>query len=117
MMCLLQGVGEVWFHKKAVKDGIQEPERNDDGSIVRTYGLSGSLFNPYSPYFTELDTKLIYITDAALLVTFSLLYYAGASYGWWNLAIWYGMPYILINACVSKCQNSSSIGSIIHMAD
>ncbi|KAL2062045.1 hypothetical protein VTL71DRAFT_6311 [Oculimacula yallundae] len=96
----MMGVGEVWFQKKAAKEGIQEPARNDDGTIARTYGLSGSLFNPYSPYFTELDTKLIYITDAALLVTFAILYYAGMSYGWWNLAIWYGMPYILINACV-----------------
>jgi omega-6 fatty acid desaturase (delta-12 desaturase) len=80
-MLTMMGVGESWFHKKAAREGKQNPERNEDGSIKRTYGLGGSLFNPYGPYFDELDTKLIFLTNAALLVTFSLLYYIGNTYG------------------------------------
>lgn len=105
---IMMGVGEKWFQRKAAKEGDENPEKNEDGTIKRTYGLGGSLFNPYSPYFNELDAKLIFYTDAAILVTFSLLYYVGITYGWWNLAIWYGMPYLLINACVSKLPISIS---------
>ncbi|RDW85960.1 hypothetical protein BP5796_04285 [Coleophoma crateriformis] len=96
----MMGVGEAWFEKKAAREGVENPEKNEDGSLKRTYGLSGSLFNPYSPYFTELDAKLIYINDAALLVVFSLLYYVGVTYGWGNLIVWYAIPYLLINSCV-----------------
>lgn len=105
----MMGVGESWFQKKAAREGVANPEKNEDGSIKRTYGLSGSLFNPYSPYFNELDTKLIYLTDVALLVTFSLLYYIGNTYGWWNLVVWYCIPYVLINSCVSELQVSSPL--------
>jgi len=106
---IMMGVGETWFERKAAKEGNPNPEKNEDGTIRKTYGLSGSLFNPYSPYFNELDTKLIFITDAAILVTLSLLYWVGSTYGWGNLFLWYCVPYVLINSCVSKLPISLSV--------
>jgi len=34
----MMGAGASWFQKKAARDGV-EPEREEDGSIKRTYGL------------------------------------------------------------------------------
>jgi len=101
---IMMGVGENWFERKAAKEKVESPEKNEDGTIRRTYGLSGSLFNPYSPYFNELDARFIIITDAAILVTFLLLHWVGRTYGWGNLILWYCIPYVLINSCVSKLQ-------------
>ena len=101
---IMMGVGESWFEKKATLEKVETPERNEDGTIKRTYGLSGSHFNPYSPFFTENEAKLVLVTDAALVVVFSLLYYVGATYGWGNLMLWYCLPYVTINACVGKLQ-------------
>ncbi|TVY65566.1 Delta(12)-acyl-lipid-desaturase [Lachnellula suecica] len=97
---VMMGVGEFWFQRKAAKEGDKNPEMNEDGNIKRTYGLGGSLFNPYGPYFEDKDAKLVYLSDAAILATLGLLYLVGASYGWSDLMLWYAMPYVLINACV-----------------
>lgn len=95
------GVGEYWFEKQSEMKGEFNPARNKDGSLVRKYPLSGSHHNPYSPLYTPRDAKFIFITDIALLVAFSVLYFLGQKYGWLDLLVWYGIPYLWVNHWLS----------------
>ncbi|KAJ5832648.1 hypothetical protein N7474_000959 [Penicillium riverlandense] len=54
-------------------------------------------FNPSSPLYEAKDAKLIALSDLGLLITGSILYYIGSTYGWLNLAVWYGIPYLWVN--------------------
>ncbi|KAJ5247253.1 hypothetical protein N7468_002236 [Penicillium chermesinum] len=54
-------------------------------------------FNPSSPLYEAKDAKLIALSDLGLLITGSVLYYIGSTYGWLNLLVWYGIPYLWVN--------------------
>ena len=101
-MLIMIGVGEHWFEKKAKMNREEKPERNDDGTILRKYGFRGSHYNPYSPLYSERDAKFILLTDIGLLIACSVLYCVGQKYGWANLAVWYGVPYLWVNHWLRK---------------
>ncbi|KAF8850300.1 oleate delta-12 desaturase [Acephala macrosclerotiorum] len=101
-MVIMIGVGEFadrlkWFEKQAKMKGELNPARNKDGTLIRKYPLLGSHYNPRSPLYTPRDAKFILITDIALLVMLSVLYFLGQRYGWLNLLVWYGIPYLWVN--------------------
>ncbi|KAL1978893.1 hypothetical protein VTN31DRAFT_1752 [Thermomyces dupontii] len=54
-------------------------------------------FNPSSPLFESKDAKLIVLSDLGLLGTLALLYFIGQRFGWLNLLVWYGIPYLWVN--------------------
>ncbi|KAF3391828.1 hypothetical protein DPV78_010361 [Talaromyces pinophilus] len=54
-------------------------------------------FNPGSPLYEAKDAKLILLSDLGLGLVGSALYYLGQTYGWLNLLVWYGVPYLWVN--------------------
>ncbi|KAF2219315.1 putative delta-12 desaturase [Elsinoe ampelina] len=54
-------------------------------------------FFPSSPLYEKKDEKLILLSDLGLLITGSVLYYLGSTYGWSNLLVWYFIPYLWVN--------------------
>lgn len=54
-------------------------------------------FNPNSPLFEAKDAKLIILSDIGLAITASILYLIGSKFGWMNLLVWYGIPYLWVN--------------------
>lgn len=65
--------------------------------------LSGvNHFNPSSPLYEKKDEKLILLSDVGLLATASVLYMLGQSYGWLNVLVWYGIPYLWVNHWLGK---------------
>ena len=54
-------------------------------------------FNPNSPLFEAKDAKLIILSDIGLAITASILYLIGSQFGWMNLLVWYGIPYLWVN--------------------
>lgn len=59
-------------------------------------------FNPSSPLYESKDAKLIVLSDLGLLIMGSLLYFVGSNYGWQNLLVWYGIPYLWVNHWLGK---------------
>jgi omega-6 fatty acid desaturase (delta-12 desaturase) len=100
-MLIMIGMGEKWFEKQ-LRMGRAEEKRKTDGTLVRTYPLSCSHYWPFSPIYEPRDVKFILITDIALMVSLSVLYSIGNTYGWWNLAVWYGVPYLWTNHWLGK---------------
>jgi len=100
-MSIMIGFGEKYFEKQ-VKLGRMKEERNEDGTLVRWYPWSGSHYWPLSPIFKPEDAPLILITDIALIIVLSVLYYLGSTFGFWNMAVWYGVPYLWTNHWLSK---------------
>ncbi|CAG8975404.1 hypothetical protein HYALB_00012332 [Hymenoscyphus albidus] len=96
-MTLMAGVGDAWFEKQEKMKGNPNPPRNEDGTIVQNYEFRGSHTNPYSPHFTPRDAKFIFITDIGLAITWAFLLYVGYNYGWANIAVWYGIPYLWVD--------------------
>ncbi|KAH8698382.1 oleate delta-12 desaturase [Talaromyces proteolyticus] len=54
-------------------------------------------FNPNSPLYEAKDAKLILLSDLGLALVGTGLYYLGNTYGWLNLLVWYGVPYLWVN--------------------
>jgi omega-6 fatty acid desaturase (delta-12 desaturase) len=96
-MLIMIGVGEHWWEKQAKMNGEENPERHEDGTLVRKYGFWAGHYGPYSPLYRPHEAKYILLTDIALLVTCSGLYYLGSTFGWMNLLVWYGIPYLWVN--------------------
>ena len=59
-------------------------------------------FNPSSPLYEYKDAKLILLSDLGLIITGSILYMIGSTFGWSNLLVWYGIPYIWVNHWLGK---------------
>ncbi|KAF2156198.1 hypothetical protein K461DRAFT_221463 [Myriangium duriaei CBS 260.36] len=60
--------------------------------------LSGvNHFNPSSPLYEKKDEHLILLSDLGLAIVGSVLYYIGSNFGWTNLFVWYGLPYLWVN--------------------
>lgn len=54
-------------------------------------------FNPSSPLYEHKDAKLILLSDLGLAITGTILYLIGSKFGWTNLLVWYGIPYLWVN--------------------
>lgn len=62
-------------------------------------------FNPMSPLYEKKDEKLILASDVGLLITATVLYLVGSNFGWTNLLVWYGIPYLWVNHWLGKYSN------------
>lgn len=97
-MLLMIGFGEHWYQQQEKMSKEKEvAKRHADGTLVRTYPVSSGHLSPHSPMYKARDAKYIFLTDVALAGMLSLLYYLGATYGWMNIAVWYGVPYLWVN--------------------
>ncbi|KAL7917360.1 fatty acid desaturase domain-containing protein [Trichoderma austrokoningii] len=54
-------------------------------------------YSPKSPLFDPKDAWLIIISDVGILLAGTALYWVGATHGWFNMLIWYGVPYLWMN--------------------
>lgn len=54
-------------------------------------------FVPSSPLYEKKDEHLILLSDLGLGMTLSALYWVGSRFGWLNLLVWYGIPYLWVN--------------------
>jgi omega-6 fatty acid desaturase (delta-12 desaturase) len=59
-------------------------------------------FNPNSPLYEAKDAKLILLSDIGLLIMGTVLYQLGSRFGWTNLLVWYGLPYLWVNHWLGK---------------
>ncbi|KAJ5975920.1 Fatty acid desaturase type 1 [Penicillium waksmanii] len=85
-------VSNVTGHNNHAK----QPEGRGVGKANGWFG-GVNHFNPASPLYEAKDAKLIALSDLGLIITSSVLYYIGTTYGWLNLAVWYGIPYLWVN--------------------
>ncbi|KAJ9249901.1 hypothetical protein DTO207G8_6381 [Paecilomyces variotii] len=62
-------------------------------------GLFGGVnhFSPSSPLFEAKDANVILLSDLGLFLMASFLGYIGSRFGWSNLFVWYGLPYLWVN--------------------
>ena len=59
-------------------------------------------FIPSSPLYEKKDEHLILLSDLGLGITLSILFLVGKTYGWMNLLVWYGIPYLWVNHWLGK---------------
>ncbi|KAL2052736.1 hypothetical protein ABVK25_006976 [Lepraria finkii] len=73
--------------------------RKDGRGIGKKSGFFGGVnhFQPSTPLINQKDEKLIVYSDLGLAFMAGLLYYVGANFGWWNLTVWYFIPYLWVN--------------------
>ncbi|KAJ5224651.1 Fatty acid desaturase type 1 [Penicillium citrinum] len=74
----------------------KQPEGRGVGKANGWFG-GVNHFNPSSPLYEARDAKYIALSDLGLFITGSVLYYIGSTYGWLNLLVWYGIPYLWVN--------------------
>lgn len=79
----------------------KQPEGRGAGKANGWFG-GVNHFNPSSPLYEARDAKLIALSDLGLFITGSVLYYVGTTYGWLNLLVWYGIPYLWVNHWLGK---------------
>ena len=79
----------------------RQPEGRGKG---KENGFFGGVnhFNPSSPLYEAKDAKLIVLSDLGLFLTGSALYFIGKNFGWLNLLVWYGLPYLWVNHWLGK---------------
>ncbi|KAF2271705.1 uncharacterized protein EI97DRAFT_259949 [Westerdykella ornata] len=74
----------------------RQPEGKGKGK--RNGWFSGvNHFLPSSPLYEKKDEHLILLSDLGLGLALSALAYVGKNYGWINLLVWYGIPYLWVN--------------------
>ena len=87
-------------HSKQI-EGKGVGRKNGDGSVNH--------FNPKSPLYERRDEHLILLSDLGLLITGSILFLVGRTYGWTNLLVWYFLPYLWVNHWLGRyCASSSN---------
>lgn len=59
-------------------------------------------FDPRSPLYERKDEHLILLSDLGLAIMATVLVFLGRSYGWINMAVWYGLPYLWVNHWLGK---------------
>jgi omega-6 fatty acid desaturase (delta-12 desaturase) len=80
--------------------GHNNHERQIEGKGKgRKNGPGGGVnhFDPKSPLYEKKDEHLILLSDFGLLIAATVLVLIGRSYGWQNLLVWYGLPYLWVN--------------------
>ncbi|RDA86284.1 hypothetical protein CP532_5679 [Ophiocordyceps camponoti-leonardi (nom. inval.)] len=62
-------------------------------------GFGGGVnhFDPRSPLYEQKDAKLIVLSDIGIGLTITALVMLGNRFGWYNMAIWYFVPYLWVN--------------------
>ena len=62
-------------------------------------------FNPSSPLYESKDAKYILLSDLGLLAAGTVLYLLTQKFGFYNMAIWYFVPYLWVNHWLGKVLN------------
>lgn len=65
-------------------------------------------FNPSSPLYEKKDEHLILLSDVGIAIAFGVLFYLGKTFGFSNLFVWYGLPYLWVNHWLGKSPKSLS---------
>jgi omega-6 fatty acid desaturase (delta-12 desaturase) len=79
----------------------KQPEGRGKGKANGWFG-GVNHFSPASPLYEAKDAKLIALSDLGLLLTGTALYTIGKNFGWLNLLVWYGIPYLWVNHWLGK---------------
>lgn len=99
---LLTNVTGHNFHHRQ-REGRGQGKRN---------GFAGGVnhFDPRSPLYDNKDAKLIILSDIGILLALSALVYLSKTFGWYNMAVWYFIPYLWVNhwlgASLANCLSS-----------
>lgn len=54
-------------------------------------------FDPNSPLYEAKDAKLIVASDIGIGITLTVLFTLGQKFGWFNMFVWYWLPYLWVN--------------------
>ncbi|TKA80808.1 hypothetical protein B0A55_01619 [Friedmanniomyces simplex] len=73
----------------------KQPEGKGVGK--KNGNFSVNHFTPGSPLYERKDEHLILLSDLGLLITGSILFLVGRTYGFTNLLVWYILPYLWVN--------------------
>jgi len=90
--------------------GHNKHEKQVEGKgIGKENGFFGGVnhFIPSSPLYERKDERLILLSDLGLLITGTALYFIGTNFGWLNLLVWYGIPYLWVNNWLGKSSDAS----------
>jgi omega-6 fatty acid desaturase (delta-12 desaturase) len=90
---LIQNVTGHNNHSKQT-EGKGVGRKNGNGSVNH--------FLPSSPLYERKDEHLILLSDLGLLITGTVLYLVGSTYGFQNLLVWYFVPYLWVNNWLGK---------------
>ncbi|EXL63485.1 omega-6 fatty acid desaturase (delta-12 desaturase) [Fusarium oxysporum f. sp. radicis-lycopersici 26381] len=62
-------------------------------------GLGGGVnhFDPRSPIYEAKQAKLIILSDIGIRIAIAALVYLSNTFGWTNMLVWYGIPYLWVN--------------------
>jgi omega-6 fatty acid desaturase (delta-12 desaturase) len=79
----------------------RQPEGRGKGK-ANGYFRGVNHFNPESPLYEAKDAKLIVLSDLGIFLVGAALYFVGTNFGWMNLLVWYGLPYLWVNHWLGK---------------
>lgn len=73
--------------------------RSDGRGVGKRNGFGGGVnhFDPRSPLFGANEEHLVLLSDLGITITLGVLGYLGFHYGFRNILVWYGVPYIWVN--------------------
>ncbi len=74
-------------------------------------GFGGGVnhFDPRSPLYDARYAKLVVASDVGLAIVISGLVYLGQTFGWYNMLVWYFLPYLWVNHWLGKRAPLSSL--------
>ena len=90
--------------------GHNNHERQSEGrGVGKRNGPAGGVnhFSPSSPLFEAKDAKYIALSDLGLALAAVVLYQIAQAFGWKNLVLWYGVPYLWVNHWLGTFRRSS----------
>lgn len=100
MNLLFQQLAGWQAYLLANASGHNNHARQSEGKGVgKNNGLFGGVnhFMPSSPLYEKKDEHLILLSDLGLAITLTAVILIGRSYGWMNIFVWYGIPYLWVN--------------------
>jgi len=103
--CITQQLfGWPWYLLTNVTGHNHHEKQLEGKGKGRRNGAGGGVnhFNPKSPLYEKKDEYLILLSDLGVAITAAVLVLIGRRFGWWNLAVWYGLPYLWVNHWLGK---------------
>ncbi|KAK4542715.1 Oleate hydroxylase fah12 [Oleoguttula mirabilis] len=96
---LIQQIGGWQAYLIANVTGHDNHAKQPEGKGTGRKNGNGSVnhFFPSSPLYERKDEHLILLSDLGLLITASILFMVGRTYGWSNLLVWYIVPYMWVH--------------------
>lgn len=91
---LLTNVTGHDYHERQ-REGRGKGKKNGFGGGVNH-------FDPSSPLYEAKDAKFIVLSDIGLILAGTALYFLGTNFGWYNMLVWYFIPYLWVNHWLGK---------------